>query len=259
MTQPLLASAPSRESDSLPSGFLVLRQDPATREYVRVGLLERRNGGYLFRYSNRVAKDPGFEPLPGFPDRSRLYESSALFTTFANRVMTPRRDSYRHYLAMLGLEDIEPEPFEVLARTWGQRATDRIQLLPIPRVDDAGNVQTRFLVHGGAHVDPEGRALSAVRSGEALQLQAQPQNTEDRLAVLVLAPPTREKRELGYVPRPLAPFIHRLWGEGAELRVVADHVNPPDERLVSGQMRLLVRLMAHVGSGFDVRAALDGA
>lgn len=235
-------------------GFLVLRQDPATREYAVVGRLDHEADQYVFRYEPEVAEDPNAAPLPGFPDLRRTYRSPALFATFSNRVMTPRRDSYRDYLGLLGLQGSEPEPFEVLARTWGTRTTDRIQVLPIPRVGPGGHLQTRFLVHGGGHVDPDGRALRRVHVGDQLQLRHEPQNPEDENAVLVLR--MGEEERLGYIPRPLAPFIHALWRAHVEPVVIAEHINLPGERLVSNQMRLLARLEAQVPVGFDVEAAL---
>lgn len=235
-------------------GFLVLRQNPDTREYSVVGRLDREGDQYVFCYAPSVSNEPGAAPLPGFPDLHRTYRSSALFATFSNRVMTPRRDSYQDYLGLLGLRGGEPEPFEVLARTWGTRTTDRIQVLPIPRVGPNGHLQTRFLVHGGGHVDPDGRALRRVHVGDQLQLRHEPENSEDAGAVLVLRMGDADR--LGYIPRPLAPFIHALWGAHVEPVVVAEHINLPGERLVSNQMRLLARLEAHVPGGFDVEAAL---
>ncbi|MGB7964117.1 MAG: HIRAN domain-containing protein [Propionicimonas sp.] len=235
-------------------GFLVLRQDPDTREYAVVGRLDREGDEYVFRYAPRVSEGPNASPLPGLPDRRQTYRSRALFATFSNRVMTPRRDSYQDYLGLLGLQGGEPEPFEVLARTWGTRTTDRIQVLPIPRVGPGGHLQTRFLVHGGAHVDPDGRALRRVRVGDQLQLRREPENPVDTSAVLVLR--MGEEDRLGYIPRPLAPFIHALWAANVEPVVIAEHINLPGARLVSNQMRLLARLEARAPDGFDVEAAL---
>lgn len=235
-------------------GFLVLRQDPDTREYSVVGRLDHEGGQYVFRYAPRVSDDPDEAPLPGLPDRHQIYRSRALFATFSNRVMTPRRDSYRDYLGLLGFEGGEAEPFEVLALTWGTRATDRIQVLPIPRVGQYGHLQTRFLVHGGGHVDPDGAALRRVTVGDQLQLRHEPANPADARAVLVLRAGDTDR--LGYIPRPLAPFIHALWGVNVEPVVVAEHINLPGERLVSNQMRLLARLEAQVPDGFNVEAAL---
>jgi hypothetical protein len=65
-----------------------------------------------------------------------------------------------------------------------------------------------------------------------------------------------EEERLGYIPRPLAPFIHSLWRAHVEPVVIAEHINLPGERLVSNQMRLLARLEAHVPAGIDVESAL---
>ena len=74
--------------------FLVLRQDQKTRAYRWLGLLCRHDGEYHFRYTAEAAADPELRPLPGFPDLGKEYRSNGLFATFANRVITPRRDSY---------------------------------------------------------------------------------------------------------------------------------------------------------------------
>jgi len=66
MTQPLLAPLPRDHSDSAPSGFLVLRQNPETREYIRVGTLHRTSDRYIFEYSERARRDSDLTPLPGF-------------------------------------------------------------------------------------------------------------------------------------------------------------------------------------------------
>ena len=235
--------------------FLVLRQNPATRAYAQVGRLSCTGGMYEFRY---ITHGEGDQPLPEFPDLHQVYRSPHLFATFANHVMTPRRDSYRQYLRMIGLDSQTPDPFEVLARTWGDQVSDTVQLLPIPRVDGSGGLQTRFLVHGGRHVDPEAAALRTLRVGDQLDLRREPDNAQDPRAVLVLtsaADPSQQRR-LGYVPAPLAPFIHALWDAGTDFTVIAEHINLPGSRLVSNQMRLLARLEATVGRDFDVEAAL---
>jgi hypothetical protein len=168
--------------------------------------------------------------------------------------MTPRRDSYQDYLGMIGLQGGEPEPFEVLSRTWGTRTTDRIQVLPVPRIGPGGHLQTRFLVHGGRHVDADGHVLSRVLVGDQLQMRHEPENVVDSSAVLVLRAEGADR--LGHIPRPLAPFIHALWNANVEPVVTAEHINLPGERLVSNQMRLLARLDAQVPASFDVEAAL---
>lgn len=237
--------------------FMVLRQDQESRAYRWLGLLSRTDGDFRFRYTADAASDPGLPTLPGFPDRTREYESPQLFATFANRVMTPRRDSYQSFLSMIGLSGGDADPFEVLARTWGTRATDRIQVLPVPTLDDAGHLQMRFLVHGGRYVDPEAQVLGTVDAGDRLRLAREPENQYDDLAILVCKDDSESVRPVGYVPAPLAPFVHSLWDQGIDPEVTAEAVNMPDSPLASNQMRLLARLEAAAGSGFDVMAALN--
>lgn len=237
--------------------FLVLRQDEDTRAYRWLGLLSRHDDEFHFRYTPEAASDAGLRTLPGFPDPTRQYESRHLFATFANRVMTPRRDSYQSFLDMLGLSGEDVDPFEVLARTWGTRTTDRIQVLPVPTVDEGGRLRVRFLVHGGRYVDPEAAVLGTVNAGDRLMLVREAENPEDPLAILVCSKLSGSGRRLGYVPAPLAPFVHALWDKGIDLQVTAERVNMPDAPLASNQMRLLARLEATVGQDFDVMAALN--
>ena len=254
MSEVIRSAATTFGSKHSPYEFLVLRQDDATRQYHWLGLLSRRDGEYLFHYTQEAAMNPVLRPLPGFPDRLRHYRSTDLFATFTNRVMTPRRESYRAFLEMIGLSGEVADPFEVLARTWGTRTTDRIQVLPVPRVDEHGRLHTRFLVHGGGHVDPEASRLFLVQPGDTLTLVAEPGNPKDPRAVLVC------RRDgvgrLGYVPRPLAPLIQALWEERVDITVTAENVNLPGGQLASNQMRLLAHLEATVSASFDVMAAL---
>ena len=237
--------------------FLVLRQDQLTRGYRWLGLLSRHNGEFHFQYTPQAAADPELRPLPGFPDPDREYRSNGLFATFANRVMTPRRDSYQGFLDMIGLSGDLADPFEVLARTWGTRATDLIQVLPVPVVDEAGRLRMRFLVHGGRYVDPDAEVLTTVHAGDRLSLVPEPENPQDKRAVLVGAGGPGPDRRVGYIPAPLVPFVHSLWAHGIDPEVTAERVNSPHAPLGSNQMRMLARLEATVGGGFDVMAALN--
>ena len=247
--------SPTVSARSGTTEFLVLRQEKDTRAYRWLGLLSRHDGEYRFCYTTEAVADPGLRPLPGFPDVGKIYRSPGLFATFANRVMTPRRDSYRNYLDMIGLSGEAADPFEVLARTWGTRATDLIQVLPVPQVDRAGRLRMLFLVHGGRHVDPDAEVLGSVSDGDQLSLVPEPENPKDPLAVLVCV--DGAGRRVGYLPAPLAPFVHSLWAQGVQPEVTAERVNMPDAPLGSNQMRLLARLEATVEEGFDVMAALN--
>lgn len=241
-----------------PHRFLVLWQSPSDRSYHRVGTLERDAEGYSFQYLPGAQSSAGFERFAGFPDLDGEYRSEELFPMFANRVMTPRRDSYDAYVQSLGLRDARPEPFEVLARTLGTRATDLVQLLPVPTVDPQGLLSFYFLVHGSRHVDADAERLGSVKSGDDLYLTPEEDNEVSPVAVLVDSQPqpTRD-RALGYVPDVLAPLVRALLASGTPLSAVAEQVNLPAEGHVSDHMRLLARIDAIAPDGFHIDAALS--
>ncbi len=242
-----------------PHRFLVMWQDPQSRAYHRVGTLTRDAAGYHFAYASGATVLEGFAGFAAFPDFRGDYRSAELFPMFANRVMTPRRDSYDSYIQALGLPGPHPEPFEVLARTLGTRATDVVQLLPVPRVHEHGIVSFYFLVHGSRHLDPDGHRLAQLRPGDALYLAREPDNPVSPVAVLVGAgpEPTRETT-LGWVPDVLAPLVQRLGEHGAPLLVRAEHINLPTGSPLPDHMRLLARVDAATPPGFDPEAALPG-
>lgn len=248
-TPPLVVATPER--------FLVLWQSPESRAYHRVGELTRDASGYRFRYAPDAVSLDGFDGFVNFPDFGREYRSADLFPMFANRVMTPRRDNYASYVRGLGLDQSRPEPFEVLARTLGTRASDRVQLLPVPVVDDRGLVSFYFLLHGGRHVDEVGDRLARVAAGDELFLAGEPDNPVSSVAVLVGA--VREPRRdtaLGYVPEVLAPLVLSLLESSMPMRVVAERVTRPEPGAASLSPRLLVRVDAVAPSGWDLDAAL---
>ena len=93
-----------------------------------------------------------------------------------------------------------------------------------------------------------------MRVGDELQLRHEPENSVDANAVLVLR--MGEEDRLGYIPRPLAPFIHALWR--AARRAGRDRrAHQPAWGTASQQPDApLARLEAQVPVGFDVEAAL---
>lgn len=240
-----------------PNRFLVLWQHPETRTFHQIGLLSRSAHGYSFAYGPAVESIPGFAPLANFPNTARTYDSVDLFPVFANRVMTTRRDGYAQYVAALGLGPT-PEPFEVLARTLGTRATDRIQVLPLPDPTPDGHIHLVFLVHGIRHVDPDGLQMAQLREGDTLHLAPEDDNPVNQRAMLVGAHPypTRETA-LGYVPDALVELVRRLMRADPRPHLRVERINPP-EGLLPDSMRLLARLDAVVGAHFDTADASDG-
>ncbi len=242
----------------VPHEFLVLWQSPDSPGYRCVGTLTRERDAYRFEYSDQARSDESFTGFASFPHLDEVYRSGELFPFFANRVMTPRRDDYQEYLQSIGLHDMTPDPFVILARTLGRRVTDQIQVLPVPEIGDEGRLSFRFLVNGARHVDPKGQRLRDVARGSDLHLAFDPANEASPYAVLVGSRPHVIRDEaLGYVPEVLAGLVGSLLDADAVVRVQAEVVNHVGEADVPAQLRLLARLDAVVPSDFDVRRALN--
>ena len=217
---------------------VVLRQDADTRAYRWLGVLSRHDGEFHFRYTDEAASDADLQTLPDSLIPTRQYASPNLFATFANRVMTPRRDCYQSFLDMIGLSGEDIDPFEVLARTWGTRVTDRIQVLPVPKVDAVGACACVSSCTVEDTSTPTQRSSGTVSAGDRLTLVREPGNPEDApwrsllLCRWVIA--CCEVR----AGSPMAPFVHAPVGTRDRPWVMAETVTMPDAPLASNQMRL---------------------
>ncbi len=223
--------------------LLVAWQHPDTRAFALVGRLEvpqEDAGPFRFSYLPGAATAEGFRAFVEMPDFDQAYESDTLFPLFDNR-MTPRgRADFAEVAAAVGLP-ASADPFEVLVRTGGRRATDTLEVLAEPAVDAArGTLTTEFLVHGVSHLDGIDDALDRLRPDDRLRVLVDVQNPEDALAVSLADDTTRN---LGWVPRYLCPVTHRSAEQFGwpQIDVRTLHVGSP-----SGppHLRLLCRLQA---------------
>jgi len=96
-------------------------------------LTQSAAGDFEFRYLRGAETDPDFRPFIGFPDLHRLYRSTEQFPFFENRLMSRGRADYSAYLGSLGLAH-NADPFEVLARSGGRRATDTVEVVAERRI-----------------------------------------------------------------------------------------------------------------------------
>jgi len=223
--------------------LLVAWQHPATRAYALVGVLDLPSpseDSYVFRYLPDAAAVEGFRPFVEMPDLHCVYRSVELFRLFHNR-MTPReRADYPSLAAAVGL-DVGADPFEVLVRTGGRRATDTLEVLDMPAVEpQTGTVTTEFLAHGIRHLLYAQSALDRLAPGDLLRVLPDVQNSKDPLSIVLADDQTCN---VGWVPRYLSPLLHRSaadfgWGE---VRVTVAHVGDPAG---PPHLRLLCRVTA---------------
>lgn len=244
--------------------LVVCWQHPTTRAIEPVGLLSYTGREYRFVYLARASEVEGFIPLLGFPDLTREYESDELFALFAQRVMDPRRPDFSRYLQELAVSEEESTPWELLARTQGQREGDTILLYPVPEADDEG-WHCHYLVHGvrymaqksvpvgGKQLGPYSsqeleQVLSELRVGDPLELCPEPTNEWSPGAILVL---DSRGRPIGYLPDLLTDVVERSQGNGS-LRSTVEKVNGPE---AGWHLRVLVRLDADAEGPVDMLAS----
>ncbi len=213
-----------------------------------VGRLVRRIGPegehFSFGYLKLAERLADFERLPGLSDLHQRYDSDRLFPVFLNRVMPRSRPDYDLLASRVDLTG-DADPFEVLARTGGRRATDRIEMFAAPERTPEGDSCVLFLVRGIRHLEGASEAVESLRVGDRLVLVDHPDNPYNARAVLLRA---TDGRQVGWVPDYLVEHVHELRdlnGVDPELRV--EHMN---DQSVAAHMRLLCRLQAPWPTGY---------
>jgi hypothetical protein len=186
-----------------------------------------------------------FTPLPGLPDLHRRYQSDQLFPVFANRQMPRERPHYDAFVQQLDL-NAEADPFEVLARSEGHRATDGIEVFAAPAVNEAGDLAALFFARGVRHVDGAADAIRVLAGGDDLELQPESMNRVNGRAMLLNS---RTGRPVGYAPDYLLDTISDLRSvDLTSVRVSVEHANPPES---APHMRLLCRLTSPWPDGYE--------
>jgi hypothetical protein len=196
--------------------LLVLWRQPTDGSRHVIGDLWRDPHGYAFAYRPALPIGQGFALLPEFPEHrteSSAYRARYLFPTFGQRVPSPAREDLRELVRSWGVEHLD-DPLEILARSGGVQATDRLELAEYRAEDDQLERPLEMRVAGASHYDDAGK----LRAGDPLELRREPTNEHDRCATLVLA---KDDHKLGYVPRQYSQMIATLLDAGVVLRAEA--------------------------------------
>lgn len=237
---------PSREEERR---LYVSWRDPETRRIHPVGLLiqRARNSGtsFTFGYLKLAEALERFNPLPGFPELHRRYDAERLFPVFANRVMPRERPDYGRYVEHLNLA-VDADPFVVLGRSGGTRATDRIEVFPAPEPGPGASIRCSFFVRGIRHIDRAPDAVDALHVGDQLVLVDDHENEANPRALLLHGP---ARTPVGYVPDYLVDYTHDLRELNlADPQVSVEHVNT---REVAPHLRLLCQMSAPWPDGYE--------
>ncbi|MCM2395767.1 HIRAN domain-containing protein [Rhizobium sp. S95] len=188
--------------------FFLNWQDPDTQRWLPVAKLVNQRGYFVFGYTRGAQVSKNFLPFGRMNDVSSLYISDELFPIFANRVMNEKRPEYARYARWSGL-DRESDPLRLMARIGGVRATDALQVSPVPEKSRDGRYRSVFFVHGISHLAPDSAdRVAALEPGEVLFPMLDIQNPYDGNAVCLR---TRDPAVIiGYCPRFVAPDLRYL-------------------------------------------------
>lgn len=206
--------------------LFVLWSDPEKGRRHVVGHLERRGGAFRFWYDDdlSLAESRGFARLPAFPElrhEADAYEARYLFASFAERIPSRSRPDTAAMFEEWGV--VHPDDqLEILARSGGVRATDRIELAEYRALDDDLSRPLEFRIAASKYV--EGAELTA---GEAVILERQPENEFDSCATIVVA---HSGRRAGYVPKQHSALVARLLDAGTKIEgMTVRRLSLPDD------------------------------
>ncbi|MBX3179280.1 MAG: HIRAN domain-containing protein [Candidatus Hydrogenedentes bacterium] len=227
--------------------LVVVHQDPQSRRWFPVGRLSFDGELYHFQYTRGAVEAHAagaFLPFGVMKDLEADYRSRKLFPLFQNRVMPRSRPEYADYTRWLLGAPGELTPLEELGRSGAARATDNIQLYPVPRPVD-GYYRMSFFAHGVRHLPQAAQAVIGEQAaGTRLFLMRDIQNARDPdgLALRTESPIAL----VGYCPRFLCTDFMKIVREDQEAIVVLAQVNS-DAPL---QFRFRCELSAHWPEGF---------
>lgn len=206
---------------------------------------------FRFVYLKLAERQEDFTPLPGLPRLHDVYDESALFPVFANRLMPRDRPDYASILEQLDLP-VDADPFEVLARSEGIRATDRVEVFPAPFSISTGELSTLFFARGIRHLDGAGDAVASLVQGDELTLERDSGNPVNDRAILMN---TRTGRCVGWAPDYLLDLIYELRDLNGHWPVItAEHINGAK---TPAHLRLLCRLTATWPVGYEPLSGPD--
>ena len=244
----------SAESFNMPSviqALFVAWQDPATRRFFPIGRLaqiesDKCDECYEFVYVvfAQEAVKAGFLPLLSFPKIEQVYRSRELFPIFANRLLPTSRPDFGEYIHQLGLPPATSSPIIILSRSSGRRATDTLELFPLPKFELGNGYQTWFWAHGIRYLPQAEAKISELKVGEQLFPLCDFQNPAAPNAILLR---TRDFVNVGFMPTYLVGDAHELQQSCEVCEVYVDRINLPPIPL---QQRLLCRLAACWPDGF---------
>ena len=229
--------------------FLAWQDKGDSRQWFPIGRLDadRALSRYRFRYTGgavRAQEEAYFQALPEFPEMEKEYLSPALFYLFQNRVMKPNRPDFAEHIKRLGLSGASnPDPFQILSVSGGQRATDFYEVFPKIEKNADGGFATRFFLHGWRYATEFAQErLKQLKPEEELYVVLELNNPVTRLAVQLQ---TQDYHMIGWVPRYLVSDLVQAMAESpGEYKATVVRINPAPAPM---KQRVLIELRGNLG------------
>lgn len=237
--------------------LFVAWQNPETRRFHPVARRAEVQGiecenCFEFTYIQGARLTDGFQPFVSFPELDRVYRSRSLFPMFTNRLLSCSRADFPEYMAQLGLPLTTTSPITILSRSSGRRATDTLELFPLPNFEPGFGYRTWFWVHGLRHLPPELQLQTqALTPGGYVIPIPEPDNPVDPYAIRLLS--HQSGHSIGYIPSYLLDDAHTLQETCEICHISVERINPPTSPL---QQRVLCRLESCWPDGFTPYSSL---
>ncbi len=222
-------------------------KNPATHMWTPVGRLKYQSNHYIFKYTKGALNSEEFKPFEKMDNLYKIYKTEELFPLFKNRLLQKSRPEYKEYLEWLNITDREMHPMEELALTGGIRATDSLQLFPIP-VEKNGYYEVKFFSHGIRYLATSyiNRA-NKLQEGDKLYIMKDIQNPHDKNALSLR---TEDPPELvGYCPKNYVKDFNTLIDKNSstnvDVIVVKNNISAPS------QLKLLCQFKTKWFKGFS--------
>jgi hypothetical protein len=199
--------------------YLSWRKGQGSRR-VLVGKIERQtNGKYIFQYDQAAvaeAKKEGFSPYTEFPDITKEYNGTVL-DVFAQRLMKSERpDIHSFYKFWEIAPDKQNDKFYLLGHTQGLLPTDNFEFLADYQLVDGLGFLTELASLSQQQLPPD-----AVKQGDELRFEIEPDNPYDREAVKVFKGSTM----LGYIKQVHCRVFHQPGADRLKLTAKAVEKN----------------------------------
>lgn len=185
-------------------------QDAQTNKWFPVGRFSKQNQENSFIYIKGVeqAQNNGFSGLPSMEDFNKKYYYSDIFPLLKNRILNKSRPDRDEFLNWLEVES-EDSDFEELAKTGGIKATDNLQLFPVP-VKENNRYTLSFFAQGISHLKDSCQSrIKQLKKGDKLYFCLDLENEQDKSACLLRTDDPVQM--VGYCPRYLAKDFKKLF------------------------------------------------